>query len=53
MITEGAGELREANSNTDRAGGTDGSGKRPASYEEIGMLRTNEPVHEICNNLTF
>ena len=37
MITEGAGELKETNSNTDRTWGTDGSGRHLASYEEIGM----------------
>ena len=37
MITEGAGELRETHLNTDRARGTDGSGTRLASNEEIGM----------------
>ena len=43
MITEGAGELRETNSYTERARGTYGSGTRLSSYEEIGMLRINEP----------
>ena len=40
MITEGAGELRETNSYTERAGGTNGSGTSLARYEEIGMLKT-------------
>ena len=37
MITEGAGELRESNLNTERTLATDGSGTHLASYEEIGM----------------
>ena len=53
MITEGAGELRETNSYTDRTWGTDGSGTHLASYEEIGMLMTNEPRHVISNNVIF
>ena len=53
MITEGVGELRETNSYTERALGTDGSGTRLANYEEIGMLKTNEPVQEICNNVSL
>ena len=41
MITEGAGELIETNSYTERTWGTDGSGTHLASYEDLGMLKTN------------